>query len=180
MSGPRENMRARLLPGRSQLDELFRRESPRLLSFLKRTTGDADTASDLLQESFARIARLPSLAHISHPAAYLQRIARNLLIDRHRQKEASPDWRHEELREDCDIAVPPSQEAEIEAKQMLSLYETALATLSTRSREIFLLSRRDGLTYKQIQVATGLSMGTVEYHMMRAIAHIDHYFDAHG
>jgi RNA polymerase sigma factor (sigma-70 family) len=180
MSDPPADLRARLLPRSSQLDELFRREAPRLLAFLKRRTGDVDTASDLLQESFARIARLPSLAHIGHPAAYLQRIARNLLIDRHRQKEALPDWRHEALCEDCDIAIPASQEAEIEAKQMLRLYETALSTLSDRSREIFLLSRRDGLTYKQIQAATGLCMGTVEYHMMRAIAHIDRYFDAHG
>ena len=120
------------------------------------------------------------MSHISQPAAYLQRIARNLLIDRHKRRETSADRRHDPLDEDCDIAVPPSQEAEIEAEQLLMLYEAALAGLSVRSREIFLLSRREGLTYKEIQAATGLSMGTVEYHMMRAIAHIDRYLDAHG
>ena len=51
MSGPRDEMRPRSLSVRSQLDELFRRESPRLLSFLRRSTGDPDAASDLLQES---------------------------------------------------------------------------------------------------------------------------------
>lgn len=179
MSSRRDNAPAPQRPVRSQLDALFREEAPRLLSFFRRTTGDADAASDLLQESFARIARIPSLAQIRRPAAYLQRVARNLLLDRHQEK-ASRGWRHEPLHEDVSIAVAPSQEAEMEARQLLELYEAALSSLSPRSREIFLLSRRDGLTYKQIQASTGLSMGTVEYHMMRALAHINRHFDAHG
>jgi len=64
--------------------------------------------------------------------------------------------------------------------QLLLLYEQALDDMAPKTREIFLMSRRDGMTYKQIQTEVSLSMGTVEYHMMRAIAHIDRYLDDHG
>ncbi|KFL46747.1 ECF-type sigma factor [Sphingobium sp. ba1] len=68
---------------------------------------------------------------------------------------------------------------EIEASDLLVVYERAVAGLAPKTREIFLMSRRDGMTYKEIQAKVALSMGAVEYHMMRAIAHIDRYLDDH-
>jgi RNA polymerase sigma-70 factor (ECF subfamily) len=62
---------------RARLDSLFREESPRLLSYFRRKTGDHDAANDLMQESFVQIVQVSRFADLANPAAYLQRIARN-------------------------------------------------------------------------------------------------------
>ncbi len=59
------------------------------------------------------------------------------------------------------------------ARDLLRLYELAIEGLSDKTRAVYLLSRVEGLTYDGIRSRLGISMGTVEYHMMRAIAHID-------
>lgn len=161
------------------LDTLFRQESPRLLSYFRRKTGDPEAASDLVQESFVHIARVSRIADLANPAAYLQRIARNLLFDRFRGPRRAFERQVLQLEDGYDLALPPEQEAAIEAKQLLILYENAVDGLAPKTREIFLMSRRDGMTYREIQVKVALSMGSVEYHMMRAIAHIDRYLDEH-
>ncbi|MBJ7438579.1 MAG: RNA polymerase sigma factor [Sphingopyxis sp.] len=165
---------------RARLDSLFREESPRLLSYFRRKTGDHDAANDLMQESFVQIVQVSRFADLANPAAYLQRIARNLLFSQFRGPRKAFERQLVALDDNSDIALPPQQEASIEADQLLLLYEQALDDMAPKTREIFLMSRRDGMTYKQIQTEVSLSMGTVEYHMMRAIAHIDRYLDDHG
>lgn len=160
-----------------RLDELFRREAPGLLSYFRRKTGDQDVARDLVQDSFVQITKAAVSTDLINPAAYLQRIARNLLFSRFRAGSDALDRGHVPLDEEWDVAIPPRQEEGLQAQQLLALYEAAVAGLSPKTRDIFLMSRRDGLTYKQIQDRVGVSMGTVEYHMMRAIAHIDRYLD---
>lgn len=51
--------------------------------------------------------------------------------------------------------------------------ETLLGELPSRTREVFLLNRVDGLTYDEIAMRLRLSKDRVERHMIRAIAHID-------
>ena len=101
------------------LDTLFRQESSRLLSYFRLKTGDAEAASDLVQESFVQIARVPRIGDLVNPAAYLQRIARNLLFGRSRGPRRAFDRQMIALEEDTDCARPPQQEMEIEAGDLL-------------------------------------------------------------
>jgi RNA polymerase sigma-70 factor (ECF subfamily) len=164
----------------ARLDTLFREESPRLLSYFKRKTGDAEVANDLVQESFVQMLRASRLSQLTNPAAYLQRIARNLLFYRARGPKRAFERNLVPIDNEYSVPVPPRQETDLEAQQLLRLYERAIEGLAPKTREVFLMSRRDGMTYKEIQAVICLSMGSVEYHMMRAIAHIDRYFDEHG
>lgn len=154
------------------LDRLFRSEAPRLLSFFRGRTGNADAASDMVQDAFVRLAGRSRQGGLSNPAAYLQRIARNMLIDRTRR--TAPV---ELPIEEQDLSVPPRQEEGLAARDLLRLYEEAVAGLSDKTRTVFLLQRVEGLTYEQIGTRLGISVATVEYHMMRAIAHIDRMLD---
>jgi len=155
----------------SRLDGLFRSEAPRLQRYFRQKTGDREVASDLVQDSFVRLVSAYN-AGLGNPAAYLQRIARNLVFDRYRREgRSSADV---DLPLDyCDVAIPPMQEDGLTARDLLRLYETAIKGLSDKTRTVFLLSRVEGLTYEAIRLRLGVSMGTVEYHMMRAIAHVD-------
>lgn len=63
----------------------WRQHQAELTRFLRSKTGDADKASDLLQELFLRArAHSDSFCEMDNPRAWLYRAARNLLIDEHR------------------------------------------------------------------------------------------------
>lgn len=155
------------------IDRLFRAEAPRLLRFFRTRVRDSDIADDMVQETFLRLAASPRAGALHNPAAFLQRIARNLLFDRMKRSEIRLAAMHMPFDEDLDGGVPPDQEDGLEAEDLRAQYERAIATLSPKTREVFLLHRLDGLTYKEIHRHLGVSLGTVEYHMMRALAQID-------
>ena len=159
-------------PGQAaKLDALFRTEGPALLRFLHGRTHYAEDAADLLQETFARFARMSFPGKLDNPAAYLQRIAANLLVDRAR----APAHRlaHVPL-DDLQLIDPaPSPLSETETREMARRLDAALARLKPKTRQVFLLHRFEGLTYERIAARLGLSPSSVEKHMSKAIAHLD-------
>ena len=157
-----------------QIDGLFRSQAPLLLQFLRRRTKRHEDAADILQEVFLRLIRLVSFEAIPvNPEAYLQQIANNLLRDRSRRQRTRCEALHEPVDEQSIVDDTAGPADLLEVQDMLRVYETALAKLRPKTREIFLLHRRDDLTYAQIAIEAGLSVSGVEKHMMKAIAHID-------
>jgi RNA polymerase sigma-70 factor (ECF subfamily) len=150
-----------------ELETLFRSERRRLLSFFKRRAGDE--AADLVQEVFVRAAGNARLAELDSPAAYVQRIARNLLIDRARRQKSNPalflpfdEWQ--------DAIASPEQAWAIEATDLWASYRQAIAAMPPKTRRVFEMSRTEEYTYRQIAERLGVTVATVEYHMMRALA----------
>ncbi|WP_262422639.1 RNA polymerase sigma factor [Brevundimonas denitrificans] len=117
-------------------------------------------AEDIAQETWVRLFRYKSV-DIRHPPALLLRIASNLMWDRQRQV------RRRQLEETasqrCHIVQAVQSEAVLIKELILSLPEPL--------RDVFLLSRVDGLTNAQIGEKLGLSPKTVEWRMTRALAH---------
>ncbi len=142
-------------------------EHARLLRYFNRRVG-RDAAPDLVQEVFARMFGSGALDRIDNPPAYLTRIARNLLIDRARHK-----------KRDCPVFFPfdegrdavsrAEQTWRIEAADLLRLYRQTVRAMSPKTRRVFVLHRLRHKTYKQIAQQLGISVATVEYHMMRAL-----------
>ncbi|MCM8732394.1 RNA polymerase sigma factor [Hephaestia sp. GCM10023244] len=157
------------------IEQLYEAEGPRLLRFFQRRTGDAHSAADLVQDAFIRLAGSRRFGDLANPAAYLQRIARNLLVDRARWR-ATHEALHVPLAE-WDGQGAAVQEETLVARDMLRLYEQAMAELPERTRTIFLFQRLDGMTYREIANELGVTLWTVEHHMKRAIAHIDRVFE---
>ncbi len=160
-----------------QIDRLFRSQAPRLLRFFSRRTGAREDAADLLQETFLRLTRMASEDDLpTRPEAYLQRIASNLLRDRARRAIAHAEDLHEPFDEQALPTGGPGPDGLLEVRDLLHQYETALLKLRPKTRAIFLLHRRDSLTYAEIAVEMNLTVSGVEKHMMKAIAHIDRAF----
>ena len=155
-----------------QIEDLFRRQSPRLIRFFRRRTGNVEAAQDLAQDVFVRFLRVPRLADIRDPEAYLRRIAGNLLVDRARRQNHATSLSAAAWREIEPSIVCPQHDALAE-RDLRVRYERALDGLTPRSREVFLLHRVEELSYKAIAARLGVSVGTVEYHMTRALAHLD-------
>jgi RNA polymerase sigma factor (sigma-70 family) len=153
-----------------QLDEAYREHRGALLGFLRRKTG-AEEASDLVQEVFVRAAGSRQRGQLVNPGGFLRRIAQNLLIDRARHKRSN-DILILPFEEDRDAACAPQQEWQLNADDLLGLYEQAVDAMPFKTRRVFLMHRVDELSYRDIHERLGISIATVEYHMMRALAHI--------
>ena len=138
--------------------------------------GSADEASDLVHEAFARLAGARTSEPLRNPAAFLNRIVRNLLIDRSRRLSARPILLP--LDEGVDVAVAPQQEERIELEETRERYRSAVAGLPPRMREVFVLHRIHGLGYRDIAHRLGISPRTVEWHVAEAIVRIGRGLDA--
>lgn len=155
---------------------LYREQSPGLRRRLRARLRSGEEASDLLHEAFARLLGAQSLGPLRQPEAFLNRIVRNLLIDRARRLATRAP--HVPIDGERDLATRAEQSDAIEAEQMRQRYRQAVAALPDRMRQVFLLHRVDQLSYKEIAARLGISVRTVEWHIAEAIVRIGKGLDA--
>jgi RNA polymerase sigma factor (sigma-70 family) len=169
-SGSSDPLQAQSRQSLLQLDATYRSEAGNLLRYLRRKVGE-DAAPDLLQEVFLRTAKRRHLTVFNNPAAYLQRVARNLLIEYHHTRRR---WAAViiPLEDHHDAASPPEQLEHLEAQRLMQRYENAVASMPEKTRRIFLMHRVDELTYQEIHETLGITVKTVEYHMAMALARL--------
>lgn len=148
------------------LDGLFRIEGPRLLRYFRRRARPGEDVRDLVQEAFVRLAAAIGDAPPSRPAAYLQRIARNMLIDRSRRGDTTG------CHITTELSARPEQEDTLILEDLLAIYEAALDALPDRTRMTFSLHRNEGLTYREIGETLGISVPAVQKHMAKALERI--------
>lgn len=152
---------------------VFERYYREILSFLSGKVSDRAMAADLTQESYARVyAAQGAGGDVGNPRALLYRIARNLVIDHHRQTAvrtavevpASPDEAER-------VLGPRSLEPEVAAasRQGVTALALAIGGLPPRCREAFMLNRFDGLGYAEVAARMGISVKMVEQHMKLAL-----------
>lgn len=148
-------------------EELYRRHSRRLLSFLHGEVGSA-WAEDLLQETFSRL--LTSLDRYRPSgkfSAYVYQIARNLARDRQRR-----------LYRDMPISDVEGQHPDLvdhlEYRLDTAWVRNALKNLSTEQREVVLLREYAGLSFKEIANLIERPIGTVLSQMHRALKTLRH------
>lgn len=156
---------------RDNLHSIFLQQRDALARFLTRRMGCAETAQDLTQETWLRIARVGGGEDICNPRAYLFRIAANVAAD-HRRAEIRRRLAPDEV--DNLLAVPdetPGPEAVAEARSDVAALREALAELPERRREILILNRLQGMTQRAIAEKLGLSTRTVEKEIQRALEH---------
>lgn len=162
--------------GTGTLEDVYRTEAGKLTRYFDRQRfrlPDGDDPLDFVQEAFARLAKWMSANPVRQPGPYLQRIARNLLVDRARQSRSRPLSDYLPISDDLVLSVPPDQMHRLEANDVLEIYRRALDELPPRTREVFLLHRVDELTYKEIGARLEISIPTVQYHVARALTHLD-------
>jgi RNA polymerase sigma-70 factor, ECF subfamily len=153
------------------LDELLQSGWDALVGFAYRYTHVIETAEDIAQESFVRLwtGRKQWRAD-SSPGAILYRIARNLALDERRSRHVR--GRTNEL--DLNLPAPVTPVQLMEETELRARLEAALAALSERDREIFMLSRQEGLTYAEIAEVVSLAPQTVANLLHSVLKHLRH------
>ena len=159
----------------ADLELLYRNHAPGLRRRLRARVKSLEEANDLVQDAFARLLGARSLSRVRDPGAFLNRIARNLLIDRNRRLSARST--HIPIGLGEEIAVAPDQGQEIEVEQMRQRFREIVVSLPPRTREVFVLHRIDGHSYKEIAARLDISVRTVEWHIAQAIVRISRGLD---
>lgn len=145
-------------------DAMVRAHYGRLCDFVYRYVRSRATAEDIVQDIFVRILRSERFDY-DDPLPYLYRAARNGAASHVRQQRT-----RERLRAQAGSAAGSRRaEAEAEYHELAEAVDHAIDSLPARAREIFTMSRVQGLTYAEIARTLGLSIKTVDNQMGRAL-----------
>lgn len=155
------------------LEVMYRAEAGKLSAYFHRRLRGDDEPSDYVQEVFARLARHMPQGIIRQPHHYLRRIAQNLLFERSRRLKTRVMFNYVPISPALEPSVLPDQEQGLEMDDIMTIYRRALDALPARTRDVFVLHRVDELTYKEIGERLGIAIPTVQYHVARALAHLD-------
>lgn len=136
---------------------VFEQHGSAVHRYFRRLTGDAAAAEDLTQEVFLRVVRGGNRYEPrERERAWVFRIARNVLLDRHRRESRAPS---------LDVLAEPLTAAPQTTRASV---REALAQLPGDEREAFLLREIGGLGYGEIAAATDSTVAAVRSRIYRA------------
>ena len=142
---------------------------PALRRWLTKTGCGGLDLDDVVQETYAMLAGMASVIHVTAPRAYAFRTARSVVLQHLRRSkvvriEAVGDAL---LHEAADEG--PTAEAQMSVRQELARIDAVIATLPPKCRECFTLRRIEGLSQRETASRMGISENTVEKHIGRAL-----------
>ena len=151
-------------------DSIFRIHYAHCVGFAQGLLRDRSAAEDVAQEVMLELWRRRTEVTIQESLrAYLLRATRNRALNQLRhanvQRRAEPHLIGEE-------AVAPTGASELVAGELQSAITAAIAELPPGCREVFQMSRTQGLRYAEIATTLGISVKTVESQMGKALKHL--------
>lgn len=153
------------------LAKLASRHNAQLRSYLSRFTSSKADIDDWIQEALLRVFAASKANRLDDPPAYLFRTARNVALKRldHRRIKQLAAPRVEQMTV-TRLQSRPLHQALQQDKDLGELFQ-ALSVLPERSREVFILCKLDGCKYSEAAERMGISVNTVEKHMVKALRH---------
>ncbi|UZE10116.1 sigma-70 family RNA polymerase sigma factor [Pseudomonas sp. B21-053] len=154
-------------PLNQQVHHLYSEHHDWLQGWLHRKLGNRCDAADLAHDTFLRLLTRQVVRPLgSEPRALLTHIAKGLVIDRWRRQDLERAYL--ETIAHLPAAEVPSPETRFLILETLTRIEALLRELPAVTRDTFLLSQIEGLTYSQIATRLNVSLITVKRHMRAA------------
>ncbi len=148
-------------------ETIVRAYQKRLYSYVYKVTGSREVASDLVQDIFLRLwVRKEKLGEITNLNAYLHRIAHNEVYQSLR-KIAKEELVLDKLR--TEVRNPEDVHQSLLSKEIRKDIKAIVDKLSPRQKEVFLLSREEGLKYEEIAERLNIGFETVKFHLAEAL-----------
>lgn len=142
-----------------------------LFKYVIRILPDQSDAADVIQETFITFWELrEKQQHIKSIKAYLFIMARNLAFKRFRMHLRQHEFQENFIafHSQWDQATQQS----IETKDLSSLIDGEIDKLPERMREVFILSRKEHLSYQEIAEKLGISDATVKKQISNALKYL--------
>lgn len=142
-----------------EFEAYFRKLYLPLGMYALRLVDDADVAEDMVQDSFVRVWQyIEDGGEIESFPSFIYRSVRNACLSYLRN-------RYETVSES---EIPEAGEEEIDTSIRDARIWRAIDDLPRKCREVFLMSKRDGLTNEEIAEEMGISIKTVKNQMTKA------------
>ncbi|HEX6873859.1 MAG TPA: sigma-70 family RNA polymerase sigma factor [Micromonosporaceae bacterium] len=146
------------------LDGVYRRYADRLFTFARAIVGDADTAADVVHDTFLLASeRVGQLRDPNRLGPWLYAIARNECLARLRSRR-----RTVQLADDAVPVVDTDPGRAVQAEQVRALVHGAAAALNDGDREVIELAVRHGLSPADIAEVLGVSTNHAHARLSRA------------
>ncbi|WP_212002033.1 RNA polymerase sigma factor [Chitinophaga sp. HK235] len=151
---------------------LYHASRDRLYQYLHQYTKDTHLLQDLLQQSYLKVwEKMDDMYDVENALPLLKTIARNLLVDvvRKRMKE-DMTWLETVKGEAEQLLSTPAESS----RNPMQALDAAIAQLPVNCRQVYLLHREEGLSYREISSRLSISVSMVEKHMSKAIRLLKH------
>lgn len=153
----------------TDVETLYRTHIHDLRRFLRSMVKSDEEAEDLAHEAVIKVLRTMTEAEIVRPRTLLFTAAYHLAIDRLRRRRLERTLFDTSSADDDYLCEYPSAQRTIEDRQRLSAAIAAMEDMKPLRRQVLLLNRLDGLSYREIARQTGLSVDSIEKHVSRAV-----------
>ena len=126
--------------------------------------GDIAASEDIVQDCFVKLWQQEAKRDITDKRAFLYSTVRNACIDTLRRQ-------HPEMTniDPSDLEEIISDEEAIDRSEQEAKVWEIIDALPDRCREVFLMAKRDGMTYNEIAEALNISVKTVEHQISKAM-----------
>lgn len=155
-------------------EKLYRLYFPRLFSFSMKIVEDQSMAKDIVQNIFIKIWESPDIIKLDNPEAYLFKMVKNASLNyiRHLKVldnlkvQVKEKYLGEELYYIDFIGNEP---VELISREIQEKIDQVMNSLPKKCREVFLLSRNEGLKNREIAKKLNISIKSVEKHISKAL-----------
>ena len=159
-----------IIKDRDQFQEVFREYYSALCNFAYRYLQDRDLCEDTVQAVFIRIwEKRESIQLTGSIQSYLYTATRNSSLDYIRSKKRQEKYFEENPNDDVELPVEDESTSKLAFRGKL---QKAIADLKPKTKEIFLLHKIEGLTYKEISEHLKIPKRTVEYNIYSALSQL--------
>jgi len=159
---------------REVFDRFYRRIYQFAFSFLR----EKAKSEEIVQDTFLNFWLHRETLNPNAPIApLLFTIARRTLVDAWRKAVTSDSFRRR-LLEKLELTNNDTEER-IFASELERITQDAFNKLNNQQRQVFTLSRYEGLSYEEIAERLHISKNTVKYHLVAALKILRNHFGKH-
>jgi len=149
---------------KEQFKNLYQQYGGAIRNYLYYRSGSTAIADDLTQETFIKIWE-KQFKYDSKIKGLLYKIAGGLFLDYVRRHKLETEY-----IEEWKFKLKTTTEGDTsEQQQIQQKCEAALKILTEKERTVFLMNKKDGLTYRDIAECLNISMKAVEKRMGKAL-----------
>ena len=154
----------------SEFENLFKSHYQELCAFANKYIQDVDASEEIVQEFFVKFWENREKENVTSQRSYLFTSIKNACLNQLKHIKVKEEYKQINQREMAESKI--TVEDEFEATELDQKIRESIQALPEGRRAIFIMSRFEGLKYKEIAEKLKLSVKTVENQMGSALKYL--------